>query len=226
MSRIARIVAPEVPHHITQRGNGRRDVFFQDRDRLLYLELLGRYAKEYRLGIWAYCLMSNHIHLVATPQRPDSLARALGRTHIDYARYRNIVERGCGHVWQARFFSCPLDETHLWRAMAYTERNPVRAGMVNVADEYRWSSARAHVRDGDETGILDLGVWRQRYDAARWRDVLRGGVDEETLQERLRDATLRGRAMGSEEFIDRLEKQMGRKLRPNPPGRPRKEIGI
>jgi putative transposase len=137
------------------------------------------------------------------------------------------VERGCGHLWQARFFSCPLDDQHLWRAMAYTERNPVRAGMVAIADEYRWSSARAHIHERDETGLLDLAVWRQRYDAAHWREVLRSGADEEALLARLRDATLRGRAMGSEEFVDRLEKQMGRKLRPNPPGRPRKkETGI
>ena len=134
MSRIARIVLPDVPHHLTQRGNGRRAVFFQDQDRLLYIELLGRYAKQYRLDI--------HIHLAATPRRPDSLARAPGRTYID--------------------------------AMAYTERNPVRSGMVEAADEY--------LQERDEAGILDLGAWKQQYDAARWREVLQGGVDEEALQ--------------------------------------------
>jgi len=159
MSRIARVAVPEVPYHITQRGNGRRTVFYNDVDRQTYLRLLARYAEEHRMRIQAYCLMSNHVHLVAVPQRPESLARALGHAHADFARYRNASDGGCGHVWQARYFSCPLDHAHLWRAIAYVERNPVRAGMVETAEEYRWSSARAHLGRDHLDAFLDLGEW-------------------------------------------------------------------
>jgi putative transposase len=107
MSRIARVVAVGVPDHITQRGKGRQIVFDTDQNRLLYLDLLRSYAGQYRLALWAWCLMSNHIHPLAVPERTDSLRRSLARTHSDYARYLNSKRRSCGHVWQARFYSCP-----------------------------------------------------------------------------------------------------------------------
>ena len=229
MSRIARVTVPDVPYHVTQRGNGRRAIFFNDADRRTYLRSLARYSEEHRLRVWAYCLMDNHVHLVAVPERPDSLARALGCTHADYARYRNVLDGGCGHVWQARYFSCPLDGAHLWRAMAYVERNPVRAGMVAAAHEYWWSSARAHL-GLDEGGFLDLVEWRDRYDPSQWREVLRNGVDEAAIQERLHEASRRGRALGSDSFVAQLEQQAGRTLRPKSVGRPKKlmslEIGV
>jgi putative transposase len=105
---MARVVAVGAPHHITQRGNGRQSVFDTDQDRLLYLDLLRNYAGRHSLKLGAWCLMSNHVHLVAIPERPDSLRRSLARTHSDYARYLNIKRRSCGHVWQARFYSCPI----------------------------------------------------------------------------------------------------------------------
>ncbi len=135
MSRIARIVVPDIPHHITQRGNGRRDVFFHDQDRLLYLELLGRYAKEYRLGIWAYCLMSNHIHLVATPQRPDSMARTLARTHLDYARYRKSWNVAAGI--SGRLASSPV----LWMTNTFGEPWRIPSG---TPFEPEWSRLRTN----------------------------------------------------------------------------------
>ena len=130
MARIGRVVIPGIPHHITQRGNGRQVVFDADTDRLVYLDLLRKYSEEYRLTLWAWCLMSNHIHLLAVPERPNSLDRALARTHSDYARYLNIKRRSCGHVWQARFYSCPVGADHIWTTMAYIEQNPARAGLV------------------------------------------------------------------------------------------------
>lgn len=145
MPRIPRVVIPGIPYHVTQRGNGRRDIFYTAADRQIYLDLLARYAERHQMAIWAYCLMSNHLHLVASPRRPESLARALGRAHAQYARYRNLIDRGCGHVWEARYFSCPLERAHLWRAIAYVERNPVRAGIVDHAEAYPWSSARARL---------------------------------------------------------------------------------
>ena len=123
MPRAARFVAEGVPHHVTQRGNGRQKVFCCPEDYALYEDLLQRYAEDSGLALWAYCLMPNHIHLICVPGHERSLATALGRTHADFAKHFNIVRRSCGHVWQARFFSCPLDGPHTWQAMAYVERN-------------------------------------------------------------------------------------------------------
>ena len=144
------------------------------------------------------------------------MAKTLGRTHAEYAKYFNLTQKSCGHVWQARYFSCPLEASYLWRAMAYVERNPVRAGLVEDAGAYRWSSVRSHLGESDPGGIVDVSAWRKEYTPQRWIEVLRSGVDDEQLGERIREATLRGRPMGGDEFIERLEAQTGRRLRPRP----------
>ena len=210
------------PHHITQRGNARQVVFDDARDHRVYLKLLREYAREYGLRVWAWCLMSNHVHLLAVPKRSDALARAFGRTHCDYARYRNAQMARCGHLWQARYYSCPIEASAVWPVMAYIERNPVRAGIVELAEHYPWSSARCHVSGWDETGFLNMAEWRENYTSERWRETLRTSVDEEAFQERLRLATFTGRPFGSGEFVEDLEKSSNRRLRPGRPGRPRK----
>jgi len=218
MGRIARVVAEGLPHHITQRGNGRQVVFDDAKDRRVYLKLLRGYAEEYRLRVWAWCLMSNHVHILAVPETSESLKRSLGQTHADYARYRNAQLATCGHLWQCRYYSCPVDEAGVWRVMAYIERNPVRAGLVQLAEDYAWSSARAHVAGHDQEGIVDMGPWRGSYDTERWRDTLRLGVEEEALRERLRLATMTGRPFGSDQFIEQLELSSNRRLRPRRKG--------
>jgi len=223
MARTARAVAIDTPHHVTQRGNGRQDVFFTDRDREVYLDAFFDYAARYSLRVWGYCLMSNHVHFVAVPECERSLARVFGRTHSDYARYANLVRRSCGHLWQARFYSCATDEHHAWQAMAYVERNPVRAGLVEEAEEYPWSTAAAHCREDALEGRLDLEEWRRQFDGARWREALRIGVQEEAMAERIREATRRGCPLGSEAFVERIGRTLGRDLLPRPPGRPRKQ---
>jgi len=142
MSRISRVVVPGVPHHATQRGNGRQVTFVSDEDRLVYLDLLAKHRRAFGLEVWAWCQMSNHIHLLAVPAREDSLARTLGRTHAEYAQYWNARRRSCGHVWQARFYSCPVDADAAWVVARYIETNPVRVGMTEAAEQWRWSSAR------------------------------------------------------------------------------------
>lgn len=189
----------------------------------MYVDLLRANCLKFSLDVWAYCLMPNHIHLISVPRGSESLARTLGRTHADYARHFNLEHRSCGHVWQAQFFSCPLDEDHLWRAMAYVERNPVRAGLVNAAELWRWSSARAHLRGADEWRLADISRCREAFGSDRWTEVLRTSIEEEALAQRLREATVRGRPLGSEEFIDRLERREGRRLRPRPVGRPKRD---
>ena len=219
MSRIARVVVPGLPHHVTQRGNGRQVTFHSDGDRSLYLDLLRRYRREFGLSVWAYCLMSNHVHLLAVPEREDSLNRTLGKTHAEYARYWNIHQRSCGHVWQARFFSCPLEEHQVWTVARYVELNPVRAGLAEAAEHWQWSSARAHVTGRDSSGNLEMSAWAREYDGARWSEVLSTSVDDEAWNRRLEEATLRGRPLGSEEFVRTLEEQLGMRLRPQVRGR-------
>jgi putative transposase len=226
MPRIARVLAPGVPHHVTQRGNGRQPVFLSDHDYSTYLGLLQHYAGRSDVRVWAYCLMPNHVHLIAVPGSPRSLPQAMGRLHADYARHFNIARLSCGHVWQARYFSCPLARAHLWHAMAYVERNPVRAGLAAHAAEYRWSSAAAHLRGYDPGGLVDLSRWAAEYDPARWRTVLESSIVEEALAERLRQATVSGRPFGSEDFVAELEEGSGRTLRPRKPGRPKKAATV
>ena len=145
MARMARVVAAGVPHHITQRGNNRQDIFLLDDDRRFYLDTLRERSQRYGVTLLGYCLMTNHVHLVAIPERPDSLARALGQSHSRYAQRFNRRYGRSGHLWQNRFYSCPLGRTHLVRALLYGDLNPVRAGLVGRAEEYPWSSARAHL---------------------------------------------------------------------------------
>jgi putative transposase len=222
MPRMARVVAAGIPHHVTQRGNAQQDIFDDSADRRVYLSLLRRYASEHRLGIWAWCLMTNHVHLLAVPKTGMSLADALGHTHRDYARYHNARSGKSGHLWQARYYSCPVDTPGVCVVMAYIERNPVRAGMVDCAEDYPWSSAAAHVTDRDESGLLSAATGLQDYTKARWRETLRSGVDDEALGERIRSATMTGRPYGSAEFTEELELATHRRLRPRPAGRPKR----
>ena len=226
MARLARIVAPGVAHHITQRGNNRQDVFFVDDDRRVYLALLKEQCEKHGLKVIAYCLMTNHVHIVGVPQHKHSLARAIGRTHFQYARYVNRMHGRSGHLWQNRFDSCVLDPPHLINTLIYAERNPVRAGIVRLAWEYRWSSAPAHTgRLPDASGLLDLAEWRKRHpDAAFWRDLLRRPEDADVLTS-IRQKTHHGRPLASDAFVSKLEHKLGRRLRPLPGGRPRKRNG-
>jgi len=188
----------------------------------LYLDLIRANAERFRLRIWAYCLTPNHVHFVVVPDSSAAMTKTFGRTHTDYARHFNLRQRSCGHVWQARFFTCPLDRTHVWFAMAYIARNPVRAGLLEQADSYAWSSAKAHTSGEDRTRMVNRDDWRRQYTGERWREVLRASVSEEALMERLREASVRGRLLGSEDFLEAMERKAGRRLRPLPVGRPKK----
>ena len=219
MPRMARAVIAGVPHHVTQRGNRREDVFFTDEDRRRYLELLKHYADKHGLEILAYCLMSNHLHLVAIPRRADSLARTLKPVHLRYAQHVNWTQHLSGRLWQGRFFSCPLDDAHCLVAIRYVERNPVRARMVERAEEYNWSSAPSHSGKRSDDLLSDhhelIGA------IENWSEWLCEEGDP-TVISQLRQCTRTGRPLGDPSFIDRLEEKLGRILRPKPGGRPRK----
>jgi putative transposase len=155
MSRIARIVISGYPHHVIQRGNRRQKVFFSDQDKKTYINLLHKETVRCGIEIWAYCLMDNHVHLIAVPKKEDSLALGIGETHRKYTRMINRREGWKGYLWQGRFQSYPLDNKYLYSAVRYVERNPVRAGLVKNAVEYRWSSARAHIYQAHDILLSD-----------------------------------------------------------------------
>ena len=221
MPRIARTVAVGCAHHITQRGNNRQDVFFVDDDRRVYLDLLHEQAGKYDLEVSGYCLMSNHVHLIAIPHAEDALAKAVGRTHFRYTQYINRLHKRSGHLWQGRFYSCALDERHFWLAMKYVERNPVRARLCRKPWRYAWSSAAAHVDVAARSEILNLSEWYDKVSAERWRNELSVDLKESDVM-RLRSRTYTGRPLGSDSFLSKLERVLGRRVRPLPVGRPKK----
>ena len=145
MPRRARVVFEGVVHHITQRGNYRQSVFEDDSDKRKYVEFIREYSEKYGMKIYAYCLMSNHVHFIAAPVKEDSLAMTFKYANMRYSSYFNKKNKRSGHLWQGRFYSCPLQFEHALEALRYVERNPVRARMVELPWEYEWSSAREHV---------------------------------------------------------------------------------
>ena len=206
MPRSARFVAPGVAHHITQRGVDRKTVFHSRPDRLTYLRLLREQSELCQMPILAYCLMPNHIHLIAVPAGGDVLAEVMQRVHGRYAQYLNARRGRCGHLWQNRFNSCALGVTRLWAALRYVEMNPVRAGLVETSGRYEWSSAEAHLSGQDPWRIADMRFWRDVGGAGVWRRML-AEPEEEAHITALRRATYAGQPFGDEEFVEKMQAQ-------------------
>jgi putative transposase len=223
MPRLARVIATDYPHHITQRGNNQQDIFFVDDDRRVYLELLKEQCGKYSLEPIAYCLMTNHIHLIAIPRKDDSLANAIGRTHFRYTQYINRMHKRSGHLWQGRFYSCALDDKGFWLATKYVELNPVRAKMCRLPWQYEWSSAGAHTDTEAESQLLNLPSWRKLISEKEWQSELKRGIDKSQV-DRIRLSTHTGRPLGTDSFMSKLEKMLGRRVRPLPIGRPYKNV--
>jgi len=220
MPRIARVVIPGIPHHVTQRGNRRENVFFEDSDRQRYLQLLLEYCAKHGLKTLAYCLMTNHIHLVCIPVRADALASVFRPLDLRYTQHVNWSQHISGRLWQGRFFSCALDDEHLCAAIRYVERNPVRARIVRKAEHYAWSSAAAHcgLRSDPLLSPLPAAVPVRTEDWSRWL----AEKDDEKMLATIRLRTRTGRPAGNKRFIAALESRLGRRLQPRPIGRPRK----
>jgi putative transposase len=172
MPRSARIVLPGIPHHITHRGNNKQIIFCDANDYIQYLNLLKNYSSKYTDKIHAYCLMPNHIHLVVVPAEENTLALTIGHAHKAYADYINKKYKRCGHLWHERFYSCPLGESHYWKSIKYVERNPVRAKIVTKAENYKWSSASAHINRFDVDNIIDKDLLENFIDSDAWREML------------------------------------------------------
>ena len=223
MPRMARRVCPRVPHHVTRRGNRREEVFFTAVDRDFYLKCLAEYADQHQVEVLAYCLMTNHIHLVAVPAGEAGLHRLLTPLHMRYAQRINRRKRWKGHLWQGRCFSSALDEEYLWAAICYVERNPVRAKRVRKAENYPWSSAAARCGLRQDKVLSSPPAWCRQFESiGDWSAWLAGG-DEPNQLEILRRNADKGLPCGSERFIRRIETLMGRDLTFRPRGRPKKD---
>jgi len=221
MPRIARIIAPGYPHHVTQRGNNRAQVFFDNEDRQTYVGLLAKYAQKYSLQIWAWCLMDNHVHLLVVPENETSLARGIGLTNMVYTQCLNRKLRQSGRIWQNRFFSCVVENNeYLWSVVRYIERNPLKVGLAVRVEDYRWSSAKAHL-SGAKDDLLTQPDWLDASARADYAYFI--SVEDEEQNNAIRKATRTGRLFGSEGFIDNLEYELNRQIRNRKAGRPRKK---
>jgi len=218
MPRIARIVAPEFPHHIIQRGNRRQKVFFNEDDYNEYLTLLNDYSHRFNVDILAYCLMPNHVHLIATPHKEGSLARAVGETHRNYTRFINFREKWRGYLWQGRFSSYVLDERHLLAATRYILLNPVKAKIVGNPWDYAWSSAKHHIRRNNNSLVNDSLLQGLIGD---WKGFLAASPDSNEIRLlQLHERT--GRPLGDNAFIEKLESFLKINLKKKKAGRKKK----
>jgi len=215
MARMARLVIPSVPHHVTQRGNGRAPTFFGDDDYALYRSLLSEHCAAAGVEVWAWVLMPNHVHLILTPSDEDGLRAALARTHRRYAGHIHAREKRSGHFWQGRFGCVVMDEAHLSAAICYVALNPVRARLVERAQDWRWSSIHAHL------GVADDGITATAPVMERFPDLVEriAAGEDDAMSERLRRAELIGRPVGDPAFIATLERHSGRTLAPARRGR-------
>lgn len=214
MARTARVVAANYPHHITQRGNRRQQTFFAEEDYQVYISILSEWSKRYGVEIWAYCLMPNHVHLIAVPQDSDGLRQAIGQTHLRYTRYINFQKGWRGYLWQGRFGSYLMDERHLLSAARYIEMNPVAAKIVNQPEDYLWSSARAHL-NGRDDNLVRVAPLLQMI--GNWREYLMQQPLEQEVKKILAHER-NGKPLGDQEFIVKMGCILGRDLTTKRPG--------
>jgi putative transposase len=220
MPRIARAIAPGFPHHVVQRGNNREQVFFDREDRRRYLSLLKNYAEKWNSPVLAYCLMDNHVHLLTRPTSETSLYKMMQGLALCYTQHINRKYGRTGRLWESRYHSCIVEEErYLWAAVRYIEQNPIRARVAKRAEEYPYSSAKAHVT-GKRNPVLGEEIFspeeREDY-VSLLNEVLFSGMTEG-----LRHHTRRGTPFGDEGFVGRIETELERSLVRKPRGRPKR----
>ena len=211
MARLARLVVPGIPHHVTQRGNRRERVFFEDGDYELYIDLVAEAAARARTEVWAYCVMPNHVHMILVPSDEDGLRATLGDAHRRYTGFVNARARVTGHLWQGRYGSVAMDEAHLVNAVRYVSLNPVRARLVRRAGDWAWSSAAAHLAGRNDRLVTVAPVLARVGDFAGFLDQ---DFDEAAAYGALRRGESIGRPVGDADWLDALEARTGRRLRP------------
>ena len=195
MPRHARLIVPGVAHHVVQRGNRQQDIFHSDADRAFYVRHLAQACNDRGVRCLAWCLMSNHVHLILVPLAADDLRAVLASVHTRYAQRINRREGVTGHLFQGRFFSYPMTEAHRMVAARYVENNPVKAGLVDDAAQWPWSSARAYVA-GHDDGLTDVAALGQHI--ADWTAMLRAGLEAADGDAWIDDALRTGRIGGGE----------------------------
>lgn len=225
MPRRARLILPHVPLHITQRGVNRAAIFIDDEDRHHYRQLLREACVENDIAVHAFVLMDNHVHLLLTPSQPQALAvamRAVGQSYVQFFNYRH---GRTGTLWQGRFKSCLVDsDRYALMVCRYIELNPVRAAMVALPEEYRWSSVHTHLGEARDPLItphptyLALGATREER-AAEYGRWLRAGIEDEEISA-IRNYIAQERAFGCMRFQVMVEKALGRPVDCRNRGRP------
>ena len=215
MARLPRLVLPGIPHHVTQRGNRRERTFFEGSEYELYLDLLADASKRAGVEIWSYCLMPNHVHIVAVPSDPDGLHAAFRYVHRHYTGYINARLRVTGHLWQGRFSSVAMDEAHLVTSPRYVALNPVRARLVERAEDWTWSSTRPLIAGEDDHVVKVTPGARAGADFAAF---LGAEFDEALTYTALRRAESVGRPVGSKDWLAEMEERTGLKLAPGKRG--------
>jgi putative transposase len=215
MTRLARIVIPGIAHHVTQRGNRREPVFFNDDDYRVYIALVGRAARASGTRIWGFCLMPNHVHFILVPSDPDGLRRTFAEAHKRYTGRVNARHGWTGHLWQGRFYSTPMDERHLSAAIRYVAMNPVAAGLVERPQDWRWSSVHTHLA-AREGGFVEVAPVLSR--TGPFLEFLRQEADAPATRN-LEASASTGRPVGSAEWLAGLEASVGRPLAPAKRGR-------
>jgi putative transposase len=222
MARHARIIVPGFPHHVTQRGKRREPIFFEDGDQEVYRDLLAEQTCKRGVEVWAYCLMPNHVHLILAPSDETGLGRAVGEAHRRYTNFINARGRWTGHLFQSRFSSVAMDESHLIAAVRYVSLNPVRARLARKADDWVWSSVRAHLARRDDELVSVVPVLnRVNHFAA----LIETDLDDEAFRA-LRSSEGSGRPLGNADFIADLERLLGRPVARRAPGRKSKRAGV
>ena len=217
MARLPRIVLLGIPQHIIQRGNNRQAVFFKDADYRLYLDALHEAAERYGCAIHAFVLMTNHVHVLATPSGEHALSRLMQSVGQRYARHVNTTYNRTGTLWEGRFKSAVVEsDRYLLACMRYIELNPVRARMVDTAAAYRWSSHGANGQGMESTLVTPHAVYHAlgASDAIRQKHYLElftAGVEPDEI-DRIRSATRNGEVIGSAQYCERMVETLGRRV--------------
>ena len=217
MPRIARAVAVDFPHHVIQRGNNRAKVFFAVQTREKYLNLLKDYSRKYDVSIMAYCLMTNHVHLLVKPRQPESLAKMMQGVSLCYTQHINKRYRKTGRLWESRYYSCVVDEeSYLWVVARYIEQNPVRAGILKKEENYPYSSAPAHIL-GETDDVLSESLFTEE-EQKEYLDFLKTTPPGKEMTQ-IRQSTRSGRPLGDERFIDKIVRLLNLDFTKRTPGR-------
>lgn len=224
MPRKRRVIIPDIAHHVVQRGNNKQIVFEEEKDFVNYCFWVNKYANLCKVSILAYCLMRNHVHFIVIPDDLKGMAYLFRIVHMRYAQYLHRKRKTCGHIWQGRFFSCALDDDHLYYALRYVEQNPVRAGLMRYPWDYPWSSANWHIGNSTHRYIkLNSSSIVNRAD---WKKYLLN--TDRRIDEQLRSKTYKGFAFANDNFIKHWENKLNCQLKESTRGRrPRvPEIGL